>query len=532
MTLGLICTELGKKHALPSQSATIIDDAIHGVLQTSPLVLIDIKSGHLCDGPKRVRIYKSEPGFEKLLSSTVKRSDSDGVQRAVKKYFEYVTLSHVWEGEEPLFQDVNNAGSVWNLDKSFSLNQKLRNFCEAVRADGYRWAWSDTCCIDKTINAVLNQSLKMMYKWYEASAATFVFLVDVTSSSVPGALLKSIWMTRAWTSQELLAPKVIRFYTRDWKPYLGDTCSNHKKSTKIMKELADGIGVTRKTIIAFNPDGLGVREKLHLASTRNATREEDVAYSLIGIFESDIRPEYGEGYAALGHLLEEIVARSGEVIPLAWTGKSSRSRYNSCLPTSLAVYSRPPGTLSAVDSATMDRHVAALRNSLPRTYVIWVYDQITTLPPADFASRRLHLPCIIFAVQWLSKQDFGNGSETSYHAQVSGIGDVEFQTSDKLSPKEPRRLALVHPWIRELLDPLDRSIWGSTTHADDDDNGYTRALRLIARLHQPFYPLLLQQQSNGEYKRVAVEHKIVVQGLDPWVVDLSRDVRIEVVVIL
>ena len=208
----------------------------------------------------------------------------------------------------------------------------------------------------------------MMYKWYEESAATFVFLVDVTSPSVLGALLKSIWMTRAWTSQELLAPKVIRFYTRDWKPYLGDTRSNHKESPEIMKELADAIGVARKTIIAFNPDDLGVREKLRLASTRKATVEEDVAYSLIGMFKSDIRPEYGEGYAALGHLLEEIVARSGEVTPLAWIGKSS------------------------------DTRVAAIRSSLSWSYVTQVYDRITALPPARFGNRRLYLPCIIFEV--------------------------------------------------------------------------------------------------------------------------------------
>ena len=157
MTLELICTELGKQHALPSLSATIIDDAIRGVLKTSPLVLIDVKSGHLCDGQKRVLIYRSEPEFEKLLSSITEGLDGDGVQRAVKKYFEYVTLSHVWEGKEPLFQDVNNAGSVWDLDESYPLNQKLRHFCKVVRADGYRWAWSDTCCIDKTISTVLNQ---------------------------------------------------------------------------------------------------------------------------------------------------------------------------------------------------------------------------------------------------------------------------------------------------------------------------------------------------------------------------------------
>ena len=528
MTLGLISTELRKKHALPSRSAVIIDDAIRVVLQTSPLVLIDVESGHLCDGPKRVRLYKSEPEFEQLLSSITERSGRDGVQRAVKKYFEYVTLSHVWEGEEPLLQDVGHAGSVWDLDRSFPLNQKLRNFCKMVRADGYRWAWSDTCCIDKTISTVLSQSLKMMYKWYEESAATFVFLVDVTSPSAPGALFGSNWMRRAWTSQELLAPKVIRFYTRKWKPYLGDTRPNHKESPEIMRELADAIGVARRTIIAFNPDNLDVREKLRLASTRNATREEDVAYSLIGIFKSDIQPAYGEGYAALGHLLEEIVARSGDVILLAWTGRSSQ--YHSCLPATLAVYSRPPGTLSATNSTAMVAYMEELRRSLPRTYAIWIYDRITALPPARFANRRLHLPCIIFAVRRFV-QDFGNGSEINYYAQVSGIGVVEFQTSDRLSPREPRRLILVHPWIRELLDPFDPSTWGSTTYGDGDNNGYTRALRLLARLYQPFYPLLLQQQPNGEYKRVAVDHEIVVQGLDLHV-DLAKHARIDVVEIL
>ncbi|KAF8424987.1 hypothetical protein L210DRAFT_3332116, partial [Boletus edulis BED1] len=138
-----------------------------------------------------------------------------------------------------------------------------------------------------------------------------------------GDLTDSIWMLRAWTAQELLAARVIRFYNRDWKPYLGDIRSNHKDSPEIIQELADAIGIARKTIIAFNPDDLSVREKLRLASKRNATVDEDIAYSLIGIFKSDIQPRYGEGDAALGHLLEEIVSSSGEVTVLAWTGKSS-----------------------------------------------------------------------------------------------------------------------------------------------------------------------------------------------------------------
>ncbi|KAF8556822.1 hypothetical protein OG21DRAFT_1482737 [Imleria badia] len=336
-----------------------------------------------------------------------------------------------------------------------------------------------------------------------------------------------------------------------------------------MQELADAIGIARETILAFNPDDLSVREKLRLASTRNATVEEDVAYSLTGIFKSDIRPHYGEGEAALGHLLEEIVARSGDVTVLVWTGKSSP--YNNCLPATLAVYSQslwdvgqsiiiarvancfpplePPlmATFPAaaillftkcslhrqdkktqcdallekdhslvaeepIEDAKMDARVAALRNSLPRADAMLIHDHVTRLPPARFANRRLHLP--------------------------------------SLSRPEPRKLILVHPWIRDLRDPLDGFTWNSVLDSDESESDpdsspsspsytlpvakmddYTRALRLVVRLRQPFHALLLQQQPNGEFKRVAAEHGLIVPGHERQI-DLSRDIHVDVVEVL
>ncbi|KAI6156808.1 hypothetical protein BKA82DRAFT_148345, partial [Pisolithus tinctorius] len=263
--------------------------------------------------------------------------DNERVLRVVSSFFEYVMLSHVWQGlNEPALQDLKvEFKSVWDLPDT-PLNEKLRNFCQETRRLGYRWAWSDTCCIDKSMDLIVNHSLTSMYKWYADSAATLVFLADVAHPSKPGDLAHSVWMTRAWTLQELLSPNVIFFYDSEWEPYLSDTDSNHKESPEIMEEVADAMKVSRGTIITFSPDDLGVREKLRLASTRNATVEEDIAYSLIGIFKSEIRPHYDEGAEALGHLLEEIVDRSGEVTVLAWSGKSSP--YNSCLPASLSVY--------------------------------------------------------------------------------------------------------------------------------------------------------------------------------------------------
>ena len=535
-----------------------IDNVVRGVVKASPLMLIDVKSGRLCDGSERTHTFKLDVEFKELASSMTRELDDTRIQQVVEEYFRYVTLSHVWQGQEPSFQDVSQAGSVWELDSSSPLNEKLRKFCEEVRDNGYRWAWSDTCCINKLISTVLHQSLKMMYKWYEASAAAYVFLVDIPSPSTLGDLIRSIWMTRAWTSQELLAPKVVRFYTRDWKPYLNDTRSNHKESPEIMQELSDAIGIARETIIAFDPDNLSIREKLRLASTRRATVEEDIAYSLIGIFKSDIRPDYGEGDAALGHLLEEIIARSGDVTVLSWTGQSSS--YNSCLPATLAVYNQPPFSLPPIEDAYMDAHVGELGRSVPRTDAILICDRITRLPPARFSNCRLLLPCIVFTVKKLGVQNFGEGQENCYRARVSGIGHVEFKTLERLPLTEPRKLIFVHPWIRDLRDPLHGFIGTSSTDDDESDGSsesesdpeteagsaptsplqalpsatmddYTRALRLIVRLQQPFRALLLHQQTNGEFKRIASEQEIVIPGIERRN-NFAKDIHTDVVEVL
>jgi len=86
--------QLVKKYISPSQSETAIDNVVRGVSKTSPLVLIDVKSGCLCDGPERARIFKSEPEFKVLVYSTTQALDDGRIQRVVEAFFRYVTLSH------------------------------------------------------------------------------------------------------------------------------------------------------------------------------------------------------------------------------------------------------------------------------------------------------------------------------------------------------------------------------------------------------------------------------------------------------
>ncbi|KAI6045482.1 hypothetical protein EDC04DRAFT_3137168 [Pisolithus marmoratus] len=547
--------QLRKNYISPSETITAIDLIVSEIHKSCPLILIDVTTGRLCDDYERTRIFKADPSFAELVLSMTRELDNERIRGVVTSLFAYVMFSHAWQGEEPSFQDINWFKSVWSLPVT-PLNDKLYNFCKETGNLHYRWAWSDTCCIDKDKSSILNQSLTSMYKWYADSAATLVFLAGVKHPSKLGDLTHSLWMTRAWTLQELLAPKVILFYDSEWKPYLGDLGTNHKDSREIMQELADAIKVSRETIITFSPDDLGVREKLRLASTRRVMREEDVAYSLIGIFKSDIRPHYGEGADdALGHLLEEIVARSGEVSVLAWSGKSSS--YNSCLPASISVYNKAPHNPPSLEGEEMDTCIRELRGWLSQQVALGIYNQISSLPPVRFAARRLHLPCIVFSVKKLNMQGPCGSNEKLYRARVSGIGYVEFRTADDLLVHRPRRLVFAHPWIRHIRDSSSGVAWGGDFESDTDSDSdvffdaesdeaepsspsrvaaapqvddYPRALRMIARLKQPFNALLLVQQPNGEYKRVAAENEIVISGVGLDIT--SKNIRVKVLEIL
>lgn len=175
----------------------------------------------------------------------------------------------------------------------------------------------------------------------------------------------------------------------------------------------------------------------------------------------------------------------------------------------------------------MERCVNELREKLPEQEVRSICNKINRLSSVRFTARRLHLPCIIFSVKSLEKPYGGN--EKLYRARVSGLGQVEFTTTDDLLRNEPRKFVFAHPWIRYIRGPSSGVAWGDDLESDTDTDldgvapshavsapridNYTRALEMIARLGQPFNALLLVQQPNGECKRVAAENEIVVSGL-------------------
>ncbi|KAF8436821.1 hypothetical protein L210DRAFT_3547707 [Boletus edulis BED1] len=556
----------GDQYISPSSTRATIRKIVHRTLRHSPRVLINTTTGHLHNRAEQASAFESLPIFKELVSSTTTRIDYVRIKREVREHFRYVMLSHKWEDNEPLFQKVVHI-AVYDLEES-PTHDKLQTFCKIVRDAAFDWAWSDTCCIDKSDHFVLQEALVAMFKWYQGSAMMIVFLRGVRSSSQRGALVRSIWNTRAWTLQEYVASKVIHFYTEDWTPYLDLQLPNHKESPEIIAEMEHATGVSAQQLMALRPGLTSIREKLCLASTRETTLVEDAAYSLLGIFSvTGIPAIYGEGEGSLGRLLAHILAGSGDASILAWTGESGS--FNSCLPAHITVFSGP-ATLHippSISDAEMERHITASHSSsFDLDSALRLYERLNDLSPPWFAASRMKLPCIAFQLPPLTP--YRTRSGRVYRADTVTFGMVEIKTRQDLS--RMKTLYLIHPWLETVLEredthggalieddvvpppsPLTDGEEIDDEEIDDDVSSFaepqlsphpapirmpsmskeTRARRLVTRLRQPFGALLVTLASTGrrtmDYRRVAADNLITVQLQDSVeLADILDNVRV------
>ncbi|KAG1786314.1 uncharacterized protein HD556DRAFT_1528393 [Suillus plorans] len=504
---------------------------IRARMEHTPIRVLDTSTGRLCERKAQIEAFERSTEYKELLSSITKRTDlrMERIKEVVKKYFSYVMLSHRWEGKEPLLCDIRG-NSVYELESVGSV-EKLQRFCETARDAGCRWAWSDTCCINKEDTVELPESITSMFRWYHHSALTIVYLSDVSPSSGFGALLRSVWITRGWTLQEFLAPNIILFYRNDWTPYLDDHSNNHKEF--IMQELESVTGIDSRFHVTFRPGMKDPREKLVWASKRFTEKPEDVAYSLFGIFGVHLPVIYGETkQKALGRLLEKIVAQSRDISVLDWVGKSSE--FSSCLPADITSY----GSTFLLPHPSEDEiqdSIELLQVAVDGTVALELYDKLNGTNHPGFSNQRLHLPCIMFRVTQLKRRRHQLEDEEigfTYDLKARGLRDLHITTDKRLvqfSPARPtaQKFLLVRPWDRRLLELPDFS--DDTESMDDlspppspsdphggffeehEPLGPERALRLIARLKRPFRAFLLAQQYGEQYTRIISEYDIIAE---------------------
>jgi Heterokaryon incompatibility protein (HET) len=200
----------------------------------------------------------------------------------------YVILSHTWEADdqEVTLQDINDGSGG---DKA---GYRKIQFCgDQAKKDGFEYFWVDSCCIDRSSSSELSEALVSMFDWYKSSTRCYVYLLDVsastTSVSWEAAFRTCKWFTRAWTLQELLAPPLVEFFSAEGNR-LGD-----KKSLE--PEICEITSIPVEALRGKPLSSFPLSQRRLWTSNRSATRAEDKAYSLMGIFESFIPPMYGEG---------------------------------------------------------------------------------------------------------------------------------------------------------------------------------------------------------------------------------------------
>ncbi len=203
----------------------------------------------------------------------------------------YAILSHTWGGDEVTFQDMADLDAARNK-LGFA---KIEQCCRRASLDGFDWAWVDTCCIDESSSAELSETINSMFKWYERAMKCYAFLSDVSDS--PGdelfhhhhhGFLQSRWWTRGWTLQELIAPHDVEFYNRDWE-YLTSK-REYKEYIGSALRIAGSALDQSRALSSFC-----MAERMSWACRRQTTREEDLAYCLLGILDVNMPLLYGEG---------------------------------------------------------------------------------------------------------------------------------------------------------------------------------------------------------------------------------------------
>ncbi|KAI6022063.1 glycosyltransferase family 20-domain-containing protein [Pisolithus marmoratus] len=281
--------------------------------------LLDVRA--VLDGEKGIQGVDAE-------IKVLKRLDDEGTS--------YAILSHRW-GTEVDYGEITGLGTMEARKRNEVMNrdgyQKVIRSCKQAEKDGYSWLWIDTCCINKDSSAELSEAINSMYRWYRNAQRCYVYLSDVDTSAFPteqdfSKFGKSNgwpeWFSRGWTLQELIAPKELEFFNKNWVSI----------GTKqgLTSTLEDITRIPSKVLRSGRVlGGSSVAQIMSWAADRTTTRVEDRAYSLLGLFDVNMPMLYGEGSKAFQRLQWEIIRVSSDHSIFAWNRRAQFGWFGSVL---------------------------------------------------------------------------------------------------------------------------------------------------------------------------------------------------------
>lgn len=239
----------------------------------------------------------------------------------------YAILSHTWGEEEVSFKEMADLTTLDIHRREGHCKIDMACRVAASEGEGYEYIWIDTCCIDKSSSAELTEAINSMYNWYSRAEVCYVYFYDLTMADSEAVdpplktrkdLAKCKWYFRGWTLQELIAPKNITFFDKDW---VRVGCKQ-----SLVKELS-AITKISEAILQHRQDlsTVSVAQKMSWAAHRHTTRVEDAAYCLLGIFSVHLPLIYGEKHRAFRRLQEAILTSGSDLSIFSWRRQPSSS---------------------------------------------------------------------------------------------------------------------------------------------------------------------------------------------------------------
>ncbi|KUI62532.1 Vegetative incompatibility protein HET-E-1 [Cytospora mali] len=230
----------------------------------------------------------------------------------------YATFSCFSYGDEGVFEDLTHHQSA--LSKPGL--RVLQDACLRARDHNCLWLWSQTVCIDKRSSAALSESINSLAQIYQDAALCIVYLDDFPSSPVPEdelerQLLDCNWTRNVWTIPHIIFSRIAYFYGREWTR-IGTKAS-------LLPHLSSILGIDEAVLRDSNClEDYSIGKRMSWASGASASRVEDEAHALLGLFNVTLPILYGEGSKAFLKLQEEIMKDTDDYSLFAWQSQGTQ----------------------------------------------------------------------------------------------------------------------------------------------------------------------------------------------------------------
>ncbi|KAI0452955.1 hypothetical protein F5B21DRAFT_526497 [Xylaria acuta] len=218
--------------------------------------------------------------------------------------------------------------------------QKLWNAARCAKELRCNYIWIDYCCVGPED---LADSINFRYRWCQAAEVCLVYLPDsrVGGSSSERMYSQTMnfpcrWWLQSWTVPTILGSRKLNFYDINWD--LIDTfrrkrSTNSAPSGDFEMEIQEITRIAPGALFGTVPlSNYSVATRISWAGGPiGYEREEDLAYSLVGIFGVYLAPIYGEeGRAAFCRLVAEVMMLTSDLSILAWDNTQDCSEDGFC----------------------------------------------------------------------------------------------------------------------------------------------------------------------------------------------------------